>query len=475
MPTNEEFVAGFFTLPGEDISSALLDRAAEAVERLLRVAADVDSPVRPELTTLRRLVEDHLSFDERIGWLSSPLFFEALHSLHRYNTVLDAWHRAVATPCMQDLDVPPDDGGTGCLGAILLSLSARNNTRTVASYALRTDMYGRLAFPECDWRIVLQTSRDPTQGVLGSHGVVAQLGHDEIAFALVEQVETPFLVMSRASLCRLLRSEHDGISFHSNDRLGVFPVVYRTSPLADDCVHYDPIFFAGNTKNAETTGSIVERIVASLREFSPELFVEFKQLIRVLRGFELPSGNDGSIGSFSDPTTPGVMSLNIPYVSGSPRLSPFCFTWFGHEMAHTKCYLIDTVANQNSFALASNVGDSTPLVDRYGRSLPIRTLLQIPYVHFYELQLLLDVLKAGLHLLPWAIHEDPISYGEELVAEITEGFEMIAQYALLTEAGKVAIDQQRALFAIQLRHWKRLTISTQPMQNRKDRLSEKRA
>ena len=65
-------------------------------------------------------------------------------------------------------------------------------------------------------------------------------------------------------------------------------------------------------------------------------------------------------------------------------INALCFTWFGHELGHTKDYLIDTILYREGVALLRNAADWTPSIPRYGHALSVRTLFQVPYVHLYE-------------------------------------------------------------------------------------------
>jgi len=158
-----------------------------------------------------------------------------------------------------------------------------------------------------------------------------------------------------------------------------------------------------------------------------------------IQGFELPETSLGDVGSFSDPLHPGVMGLNVPYTSDDkPCITPFCFTWLAHELAHTRHYLIDTVVASHGEQIVRNAAEMTDVIPRYGRALSIRTLVQVPYVHLYELTVLMDVLDKGLDVLPWDVTEDPITFGDDIVAEIDEAVEMLPVRADLTPFGAAA-------------------------------------
>src|SRR5438105_11983075 len=129
----------------------------------------------------------------------------------------------------------------------------------------------------------------------------------------------------------------------------------------------------------------------AIRKNSPLIFQELCQLIDSILGLELPDVGPGTIESLSDPTRPRVMGINIPFTSDhEPCLSPFCFTWLGHELGHTKHYLIETIIAVAGDRFLRDPSGLTEFVPRYGRKLAVRTLFQIPYVHLYEWILLMD-------------------------------------------------------------------------------------
>lgn len=107
-----------------------------------------------------------------------------------------------------------------------------------------------------------------------------------------------------------------------------------------------------------------------------------------------------------------------------------------------------------SFVL--NRAQLTPRISRYGRSFPIRTLVQIPYVHMYEWDLLMDAYESGIHLLPWVNTEDAVELVADLRGEIADGFEFISRYADLTELGQAALAHQEELYRRCKRRWSRL-------------------
>jgi hypothetical protein len=168
-----------------------------------------------------------------------------------------------------------------------------------------------------------------------------------------------------------------------------------------------------------------------------------------------------TLASFSLPTQPGILNINVAYShDDQPILSPFCFTWIGHELGHTKHYLIDDAAYQAGRCFVRNPGDWTGTLPRYGRRLAVRTVFQIPYTHLYELALQIAFLERGFAGLPWDVEDDPLEFGDDLVAEIGEAFQLIGEWAELTPCGREAVDHLRLLYDQALSRWDSLRVVT---------------
>ena len=154
---------------------------------------------------------------------------------------------------------------------------------------------------------------------------------------------------------------------------------------------------------------------------------------------------------------PGIVGINIPYTAdGLPRLTPFCFAWFAHELAHTKTYLINSIAYDHGWLFADNPADLSPTIPRYGRSLPVRTLIQLPYVHLYEWTLLMDFYENGFRELPWRVTDDPHDFVDDLQSEIKEAFELIDGVAELTALGVETRTLMTSFYAEERRRWNQL-------------------
>src|SRR5262249_24911365 len=98
-------------------------------------------------------------------------------------------------------------------------------------------------------------------------------------------------------------------------------------------------------------------------------------------------------------------------------------------------------------SLTSRRCEFTETIARYGRAVPVRTLLQIPYTHLYEWVLMIEFLEGGFSALPWTICEDPVEHVEEIRAEIQETFDRIARSVPLSDAGRSVIARLRRLYS----------------------------
>jgi hypothetical protein len=237
----------------------------------------------------------------------------------------------------------------------------------------------------------------------------------------------------------------------------VRPCLQCLTPVGTSNIRYDPVGFLDYGAHAGLTGGIVQQVVAAIRRHSPAVHRELCRFVCTIRGYEFPESTHGTVGSFSDPTLPGVMGVNISYTPDHhPRLDPFCFTWCGHEMGHTKNYLIDTLLFCEGRALVTNAPDSTGVLPRYGRAFTVRTLFQIPYVHLYEWVLLMDFLEGHFTGLPWKVPDCVEAIGTDLAAEITEAFDRIHAKARLTPLGESALDHFRHLTDDAHERWRAL-------------------
>jgi hypothetical protein len=202
-------------------------------------------------------------------------------------------------------------------------------------------------------------------------------------------------------------------------------------------------------------------VLGAIAHHAPAVAAEFDATMSAVRGWELSPAAYGTLQSFSDPTLPRVMGINVSYTEDDqPQLCPFCFTWFGHEMGHTTSYLIETILHVHGQGLTSCHGEFTEMIPRYGRIMPVRTLLQIPYTHLCEWVLLIEFLEGGFAGLPWTIAEDPITFGEDIRAEIEEAFDRMKGSVPLSAAGRFALARLHDLYSDMLARWRRVCART---------------
>ena len=66
----------------------------------------------------------------------------------------------------------------------------------------------------------------------------------------------------------------------------------------------------------------------------------------------------------------------------------------------------------------------------------------------------MDFIEARFRGLPWQITEDSLAFGDDLVDEIEESFQLIADHADLTFVGEKAIQHIRRLFQTAMIRWR---------------------
>jgi hypothetical protein len=208
-------------------------------------------------------------------------------------------------------------------------------------------------------------------------------------------------------------------------------------------------------RHAELTGGLVAAALTAVAHHAPGVASAFDATMSAVRGWELSPAKYGTLQSFSDPTLPRVMGINVSYAADDqPQLCPFCFTWFGHELGHTTSYLIETILHVHGHSLTTRHGEYTDTIPRYGRIMPVRTLLQIPYTHLYEWILIIEFLEGGFTGLPWTIDDDPFAFGEDIRAEIEEAFDRIDRDVALSAAGTFALARLHELYSGFLERWR---------------------
>jgi hypothetical protein len=462
----DRLVSQLFRSPGCASAGTrqFLGRAASAHSALLERAAAADAnqshPRTGELPAmLLSLVKRMPTRAAQQRLLLDPAFIEGLHAAAAISPSLAAWHASIAEPSIATVCPATTPEHADRLGNSLLPLRLREDPTWQGQLALRTDHFGRLRFPLSDWSIELFGSGLVPRSVLGDESITATLTRHSVHFAVDQYDKENVVVIPRSDWFRML-VRNDGTidgrniaypSRHVKARL------HFAGRIPGWRVCYDPMTFV-NPANAGLTGGLAAAILNAIRRNSPPIAGEFDRLLSTIRGWELPPAAYGTIQSFSDPTLPRVMSLNVSYTGNgdAAQIDPFCFTWFGHELGHTKSYLIETILHVLGLSITPTHGDYTDYVERYNRRLPIRTLLQIPYTHLYEWALLAAAVENDFAALPWLIDDDPIAFGEDLRAEIEEAFDLINHDAQPTECGHAVLARLWALSKEILARWRRL-------------------
>jgi hypothetical protein len=436
---------------GERESEKVLSQAAEAHRTLLKCAATETTARRPTgriLPAIEALLNRLPTPAVRRRFLVDPAFVEGLHRGAGIARALAQWHHRVAEPSISNVCPPADAQSAHRLGNSLLPLLLRDDPQWRGRVGLRTDVYGRLRFPLCDWSLSLSGADHDARSVFSDELVTASLTRHEVRLSLGGPTGPDLLIVPRGDWLRMMIANDphlDGgrLCFGSSEAT---TRLQFASPFPRWHVRYEPVSVGGEKGHAALTGGVVAAILKAIAQHSPATTREFDRLMSAVRGWELPAAAYGTIQSFSDPTLPRVMGINVPYGSdGEPRICPFCFTWFGHELGHTKSYLIETILDVRGETLTTNQADYTDVIERYGRALSLRTLLQIPYTHLYEWALLMDFLEGGFAALPWEIADDPVEFGDDVHQEIVEAFELIERGAKLTECGRAAVARLHSL------------------------------
>lgn len=457
-----------FSLPGDAAapSREILDRAARAHAGLLRAAAAADGNRGDPLL---RLADDVLT-GRQVSRIARSLFcdpqlVEALHGLAPLDPRLKAWSEHVAASRLADVLDRPAGCAEASLDHLRLPLRLRDDQNWRGRLRLCTDLFGRLRFPSTGWSVVVHSAEGTSKrkGVLAREAVFLDVARNTARWSLAAAGEPSFLVMPRDEFVRLVVGddctlEARRMKFPDPD---IRPALQYAPVLRGTEIRYDAIHFEHRIPCANLTGQVINSTLDAIRRDSPAMWSELCFFMRSVRGFELPDSPEGIVQSFSDPTLPGVMSLNIPYTADfEPRLCPFFFTWFGHELGHTKNYLIETIAWQNNCRFVENGPEMSDPVPRYNRPLAVRTLFQLPYVHLYEWVLLMDFLERQFRGFSWTIDGDPLAFGVDLQQEIEESFDLIATSARLTPAGRDAIAHFRELFQAVRSRWRGLRSRT---------------
>jgi len=452
MPDLATLLPRLFGAPGEPGSGALRTRAAAAHAGLLDRAGDrADPALRPDLGAIHAYLRGPDPPEVKRRLLCHPLLIEGLHELAPFSPALRRWHDSVTTSL--EHEYVPDS--RAALGNVALVARLRTDRGWRGEQDCCTDALGRVGFPLSDWSLTVRTDRGE---VLTHQAITLSLERDRASWRLAGG--ELFLVTSREACVRMIV---DNAEFPEPRRVEfpdphVRPCLRCAARLGRSGVRYDPVGFSPGRSHAGITGGLVRGLFAAVRVNSPAVYRELRTFVHAVRGFELPPTDHGVVGSFSDPTLPGVIGINVSYTDlDQPCIDPFCFTWLGHELGHTKDYLIDNVLYEGGLPLTENPAEPVGPIPRYGRSLPVRTLIQIPYVHLYEWALLMDFRAAGFRGLHWPVPAEALAVGEDLAAEIREGFGLIRGWVRLTPAGAAALVHFRNLYDRAAARWRSQT------------------
>jgi hypothetical protein len=438
----------------------LLAQAAGSHARLLDSAATAhQQPLDRLLAEFRGYLRGPAPPAEKRFVLDAPQLVEALHALAGSSDELAQWDAAVAPA--GSVAPSADTSSLGCsrLGNVALALLLRRAPRWCGRVELATDAYGRIHIPFCDWTLVLLDQHDATPDLFADHAVLLDVRKRDACWSLPGTEAAPLLRMPRSTFDAMFVDNQVDLTPRGIERFPASAQVRfeRASRLNHTPVRFEPIAREAPAARAEWTGAIVAALLSAIEQNAPCVHAQLCQCIRTIQGFELPPFGCGQIASFSVPTSPGIIGFNVQYTPrDEPQLSPYCFMWLGHELGHTLNYLIDDVAYTHGWRFLENPGETTPVIPRYGRALPVRTLFQVPYVHLFEWWLLMLFYERGFAGLPWHMFDDALAVGEDVRAEIAESFEWIQRCARLTRMGEAVLARMRELVAEAQARWRLL-------------------
>ncbi|HJZ55237.1 MAG TPA: hypothetical protein VKE74_09775, partial [Gemmataceae bacterium] len=369
MPDLASLISRLFGTPGGtavDIRELQTQAAAAHAGLFARACDRADLALSHQLGAIRTFLRGPTPADVKRRLLCHPLFIEGLHALAPFSSVLRQWHDSVTTSPRPD-PAERTPRGRAALGNVALVALLRTDRSWCGEQDCCTDAFGRVGFPFSDWTLTVRTDRND---VLTHQALTLSLGPDRVTWRLAGAGGEPFLVAPRDICLGMFVDNTDPpepqrVEFPDPR---VRPCVQCAARLGRSGVRYDPVGFPAGRAHAGLTGGLVRRLFAAIRGNSPAISRELRTFIHAVRGFELPPTAHGVVGSFSDPTLPGIISINVPYTPrDEPCIDPYCFTWLGHELGHTKDYLIDTVLYEAGLALTSNPADSVGPIPRYGR------------------------------------------------------------------------------------------------------------
>ncbi len=461
MSTTVDLVERYFHMPGRSTSadSHLLAQAAAAhAKALFSDAIEGRNPQNIALDSLRDFLRGPAAARTKRRLLDHPVLVDALHTLgagcpdlnYHCLPTLDA--ARLAPHALRDL-------GHAKLGNATLGLILHSDCQWCGVIDLCSDAFGDICFPGTPWSILLR-EQTATGVALRPHQVVRlKLGMQHARFYLAEMPEEDFLVLPRGLFTGLVRGNLDFLdsSRIEHPHCTLQPLVQCAVPLGNSGVWFESMPSQESDAHADTTGGILRALLEAMLRHAPGIYAELCTFIGRIRGFELAAVEQGTLESFSMPSAPGVMGFNVVYTDGGqPCLDPFCFTWLGHELGHTLYYLIEDVAYLHQWRFLHNPDELSQVIPRYGRSLRLGTLFQVPYVHLYEWILLMEFLRGDFEGLPWRMAGDPIAFGDDLRDEIEEAFDSIHASAETTSLGQAVLAHIHCLHTQATKQWQAL-------------------
>ena len=321
MPAVNEFVAQAFCMPGKPaVATDLRKEAAVSHHHIMDEVVQQDSRRQNKTAKLIADILNTRTIAETSSILCHPLLVEALHSIADRHPSLERWHLFLASPSMLDIADTPDAAFDSSLGNILfaLQLHAVGRDTEARLVELGTDLFGRIRFPFSPWNITVQQCAHGAMRVLSRKRIVLTLEPARVLWFLDDEQSKPFLITTRKDCVALVTgtlSDLDPrqVAFPHPD---IRPSIQRTIPLGSSGVSYDPISFQDFDAHAGITGAVVDEVLAAVELHSPGIYQEFCNHMTTVRGFELPADDSGTVGSFSDPTSPGTgpkIGLNHPH------------------------------------------------------------------------------------------------------------------------------------------------------------------
>jgi hypothetical protein len=454
----DALAAALFPMPGcaDAQSDSVLARAG-AVHSQLLAAAVADNASLRELIgePLAALLKGPATAEAKRRWLDAPQFIEALHLLARTCPALRQWDRTIT-----DGDDAPSMAAFAHarFGNVALPLRLMMDRQWCGRIDVASNGYGQITFPCSPWSIVLRAVCGGQVDLLADTIVDIVADQTECHFYVASDRALPILTLRRNDFLSLLVGGRDpdvlDIQFrHPTIR----PQIKRTPCLGTSGIHLEAVA-VGDESATDATSSIIAALVRAIARNAASIYAELCMYIHTVRVFNLAGTSTGVVQSFSMPVEPGVIGFNVAYSpSGEPYLSPLCFTWLAHELAHTKHYLIDDIAFGLKLRFLDNPGEWTAPVARYGRALRVATVFQIPYVHLYERALLMDFAERRFGGLPWQVDDAWREAGEEMAEEIEASFDLMHDYARLTLAGSHVVDHLRRLVHVDAARWRQVS------------------